>query len=103
MGETAMKKRRALTSSARQCSARSVIGKLQLSSSMRGCKNACDFVDVEPQTSCDAFPVCRISLEKVLNLQFLNALRNRLHASQDIPNQSVLFVGRHQAEQVSRL
>src|ERR1700674_4825530 len=64
----------------------------------------CDYLfDVQAQPLRDAGSVSRISFVEVLDLEFLDALRDGLHAGHNVVNQPLLGVRGHQAEQIPGL
>jgi len=78
-----------------------------VSTSLVGCDHAVDRIDdlfdVKPQALGHARPIVGIRLVEVRDLQLLDGLRNLLQAADDVVDQPLLRVFRHQAEQVSRL
>src|ERR1700686_195010 len=60
-------------------------------------------IDVEAKAFRYAGSVRRIGFVEVFALQFLDALRSLTEVADDVADQSLLRIGRHQTEQISRL
>jgi hypothetical protein len=57
-------------------------------------------LDINPETFSDPASISRVSLQKVPNLLFLNALGRVPQAPDDIANQAVLRIRLHQTEEI---